>query len=61
MLNVCILKQELQEYVQEKGIKYKYIAEQIEVSESMLSHFRAGRKNLSSDKIRRLQQIIKNH
>lgn len=61
MLNVCLLKQELQEYVQARGIKYKYIAQKIEVSESMLSHFKAGRKNLSTDKLMRLQQIIKNN
>lgn len=52
------LRELLQEYVQEKGIKYKYIATQLNISESMLSHWRYGRKELSKDKLKQLQQII---
>lgn len=55
------LREQLQEYVQEKGIKYKYIAKQINISESMLSHWRAGRKNLSESNLKQLEQIIKNN
>ncbi|MBU5311046.1 helix-turn-helix transcriptional regulator [Tissierella carlieri] len=55
------LRELLQEYVQEKGIKYKYIAKEINVSESMLSHWRAGRKKLSESNLRLLEQIIKNN
>ena len=57
MVNVN-LKEQLQKFVKANGIKYKYIAKETNVSESMLSHWRAGRKELSKDKLKQLQQII---
>ncbi|HSH50516.1 MAG TPA: hypothetical protein VK982_02225 [Bacteroidales bacterium] len=51
---------ELEDYCKSNGIKYKHIAEKINVTESMFCHFRKGRKNLGKKKLELLKQIIKN-
>lgn len=48
------VREQLEKYAVEKGIKYKFIAAQIGVSESMLCHFRKGRKELGQTKLNML-------
>lgn len=60
MFDVDLLRLQLQNFVKANGIKYKYIAKQLDVSESMLSHWRYGRKRLSTSKLGQLQRIITN-
>lgn len=57
-MDVNLLKQELEIYCNKNGIKFKYIAEQINVSESMLCHWRKGRKNLQREQLERLKIIL---
>jgi DNA-binding transcriptional regulator YiaG len=57
-MDVNLLKEELEVYCKFNGIKYKYIAEQIHTSESMLCHWRKGRKNLSSRQLEQLKILL---
>ena len=57
-MNDNLLNQELEVFCKSNGIKYKYIAEQINTSESMLCHWRKGRKNLSKGKLDKLKIVI---
>ena len=54
------LREELQEYVKRKGVKYAYIAKQIKISKSMLSHFLHFRRSLNKDTLKLLEQVLKN-
>ncbi|CAK7015380.1 hypothetical protein [Tissierella sp.] len=58
MVDVNSLREQLQEFVKVNGIKYKYIAEQINISESLLCHWRKGRKELSQDKLNQLKILL---
>ena len=58
-VDVSEVRKELEVYVKEKGVKYKYIAEQIGISESMLSHWRKGRKELGKIKLQALDKYIR--
>ena len=57
-MDVNILKQELEMYCKTNGIKYKHIAEQINISESMLCHWRKDRKNIPQGQLEQLQKFI---
>lgn len=52
------LKKELDLYVKKNGIKYRYIAKEIGISESMLCHYRKGRRNLAQEQLQQLQKIL---
>ena len=57
-MDANLLKQELEVFCKSNGIKYKYIAEKINTSESMLCHWRKGRKNLQSNQLKQLKNLI---
>ena len=57
-MDANILKKELESYCNRNGIKYKYIAEQIQTSESMLCHWRKGRKNLQDKQLQQLKNLL---
>lgn len=57
-MNVKKLKQELEVFCKSNGIKYKYIADQIQTSESMLCHWRKGRKNLQDKQLQQLKNLL---
>jgi len=52
------LRKKLIDYVRKNGVKYRYVAKQLGVSNSMLSHYIAQRKNLSHEKLVKLKKII---
>lgn len=58
-MDVNLLRQKLEVFCKSNGIKYKYIAEQIKTSESMLCHWRKGRKNLSNNQLEQLEGFIR--
>ena len=58
-IDVDLVRDNLEVYVKEKGVKYKYIAEQIGISESMLCHWRKGRKELGEIKLQALNKYIR--
>ncbi|WP_313232349.1 helix-turn-helix domain-containing protein [Tissierella praeacuta] len=58
MVDVNLLREQLQEFVKSNGIKYKYIAEQLNISESMLCHWRKGRKELSRNTLEQLKILL---
>lgn len=52
------VRRKLEVYVKKNGVKYKYIANQIKISESMLSHWRKGRKELGAKKLEALNEYL---
>ena len=58
-MDVKILKQELEQYVKSNGIKYRYIAQQINVNESVLCNWRKDRRNLTQQQLQELQNLIR--
>jgi len=59
-MNQEIIRKDLKEYLKKNGIKNKFIAEQIELSASMISYFISGKKGLSSNYLRKIEGIIYN-
>ena len=53
-----VIRLKLSEYIAAKGLKASYIASEIGVSPSMVSHFLAGRKNFSGKNVAKLQKIL---
>jgi predicted transcriptional regulator len=45
--------------IDERGYKHKYIAKQIGVSETMMSLFLSGKKNLSMERKIKLNNLLK--
>lgn len=60
MDNVQVLKL-YKEYLKNKGIKQRYIAEQTNIKESELSHFKNGRRKLNNKHLQALLQYIYLH
>jgi transcriptional regulator with XRE-family HTH domain len=48
----------LENYIKAKGVKVRWIAKQIGLSESTLSHWRKGRRNISTKHLQALVDII---
>jgi len=53
-----IARQILNEYIENEGIKLNHIADQVEISYSMLSHFRYNQKVLSIKKVDKLLEYL---
>ena len=53
------LKQQLEFYVKQNGIKYRYIAQQINVDESAFCNWRKDRRNLTQQQLQQLQNLIR--
>ena len=53
------LKLQLEIYVKSNGLKYRYIASQLNISESMLCHWRKDRRNLTQQQLQQLQNFIR--
>ena len=58
VMDVNLLKEDLEVYCSKNGIKYKYIANEIHTSESMLCHWRKGRKNLQQNQLEQLKNLL---
>ena len=63
MININSKKilEELNEYVQARGIKFRWIAEQIGITESSLSHSRSGDRNLGKETLLKIQKLIRSN
>ena len=57
--NQAELKQRLLNFINEKGTKFCYVAAQIDVPHSVLSHFRYGRRNLWDTTAEKLDLFLK--
>lgn len=53
------MREELKDYLKNNGIKQKFIAEQLNVSTSLISRYLQGTRTLSAEKEFLLKQIIK--
>ena len=51
------LSKVLKKWIKSQGVKQKWLAEKLGVSESMLSNFLAGRRKLSLETLGQLQKI----
>ncbi len=58
MLKQDTIRKDLKQYLEDNGIKNKFIAKQINLSESMISYFLNGKKELSSNKLILISDII---
>jgi hypothetical protein len=53
-----LIREQIKLYLKERGTKAVWISKQIDISESMLSHFRNGRVTLSTDKLQMLTDLL---
>ncbi|UYZ34173.1 helix-turn-helix transcriptional regulator [Clostridium beijerinckii] len=59
-MNQDTIRNDLKKYLEDNGIKNKFIAKQIGLSESMVSYFLNGKKRLSSTSLNLIYNIIYN-
>ncbi|NRT88893.1 helix-turn-helix domain-containing protein [Clostridium beijerinckii] len=59
-MNQDTIRNDLKKYLEDNGIKNKFIAKQIGLSESMISYFLNGKKRLSSNSLNLIYNIIYN-
>jgi predicted transcriptional regulator len=52
------IRNDLKNYLKDNGIKNKFIAQKIGLSEGMISYFINGKKNLSSNRLNSISDII---
>jgi len=52
------VRQQFENYILIHGVKVRWIAKQIGLSESTLSHWRKGRRNISTKHLQALVDII---
>lgn len=52
------LRKKFEQYIKSNGIKVRFIANVLNVSESLLSHWRKKRRNLSKVNFQKLQNYI---
>lgn len=57
-MNQDTIRNDLKQYLEDNGIKNKFIAKQIGLSESMISYFLNGKKRLSSTSLNLISNII---
>lgn len=57
-MNEIKLREELIKICNKNGIKYNYLARQIQVSPSLFSKWKKGERKLSLDKLIKLQNFI---
>jgi len=50
--------EQLKQYVKTHGIKYRWIADQLNISESYFCNCRSGRRELARNKLSKLQKLI---
>ncbi len=55
------LRQQVNDFIKENGIIAKHIAKKIGISPAMLCYFRHGKKNLSTENAKKLQEFIANY
>ena len=48
----------LEQYVNDNGVKYNFIAQKIGISKSMLSYWRKGQKELGKEKLYALYKYV---
>lgn len=53
------MREELKEFLKSKGIKQKWIADQLGVDSSLISRYLKGTRTLSNEKQAILRQILK--
>lgn len=53
-----IVRQKLEKYINDNGVKNRHIAMQIGVSDTLVSYFLKGKQNLSLEKIDILQKYL---
>lgn len=52
------VREQFENYIKVKGVKVRWIAKQIGLSESTLSHWRKGRRDISTKHLQALEEII---
>lgn len=57
-MNQNTIREDLKKYLEDNGIKNKFIANKIGLSESMISYFLNGKKRLSSASLDLISNII---
>lgn len=55
-----VYRQKLINYCRENGIKYKYIAKRLDISNAYISYFVNNKRNFSEDLLKKLNSIIDN-
>lgn len=53
------LRKKFEEYIKNNGIKVRFVSNILNVSESLLSHWRKKRRNLSKINLIKLQKYMK--
>lgn len=53
-----VIREDLKNYLKDNGIKSKFIAKKIGLSEGMISYFINGKKRLSSNNLILISEII---
>lgn len=57
-MNPDNIRRDLNNYLQDNGIKSKFIASKIGISESMMSYFLNNKKSLSVNNLQKIYNII---
>lgn len=53
------MNERVKEILQERGIKHKWLYEQVGVTKSQFSYWINGKRNLTTDQVERIKQILK--
>ena len=52
------MNQKVKEILQERGIKHKWLYDQIGISKSQFSYWINGKRNLTTDQVEQIKQVL---